>query len=454
MLESLPRILIAGTHSGVGKTTVSSVICAGLVARGLRVQAFKVGPDYLDPTHLSRASGREARNLDGFMLSENTLAALFHKAARRCEISIFEGVMGLFDGKLATGDDASSADLACKLEVPLVLVMDVSGTARSAAAMALGFKTFNSDLNFAGVILNRVGSSDHAQLCQQALEQIGIRVFGFLLQDATIGVSERHLGLVAANESRVETKALEIAAQTLDLTGLLEVANDAPTRLEPESELPAESIAKRAVIAVARDAAFNFYYPDALELLEDLGVKLEFFSPLNDSVLPKAGALFLGGGYPELFAAQLSANTAMLEQVRDFAASDKPVLAECGGLMYLAESLTDLNNQEFAMCAVLLVKTRMLERPKLGYREVKTLQDSPIALAGTVIRGHEFHYSSLIENPTCTAYQYQNHQHETQFEGFNTGNILASYLHHHFASDVRLAQRFVTLAAQHSGGLL
>ena len=444
-----PRLMIAGTHSGAGKTTVSSAILAGLTARGLRIQPFKAGPDYIDPTHLSRAAQLECRNLDPYMLPPGTLERLFVRAASRSDFSLIEGVMGLYDGKDATSDAFSSADLARRLATPVVLVLDASGAGRSVAAMALGFREFASDLHVAGVILNRVGSPGHARLCEAALEGIGVRSFGFLERHGELELPERHLGLILAGETRWDAAAFVRAAQTLDLDGLLKLARSAPPLVLPTDLLPLSRQPVRARIAIARDAAFNFYYADALETLELLGAELVPFSPLEDAAVPDAEGLLIGGGYPELHAARLAANAAMLESVRAFCAGGKPVVAECGGLMYLARSLTDLSGQTHALCGAIPARTKMLAQPVLGYREVIALEDSPVALAGARLRGHEFHFSTL-ETPVQARPAYRQAEGEMR-EGFVIGNLLASYLHLHFAADASLAERFVAQAAQFAG---
>ena len=443
--HAAPRLVVAAPHSGAGKTTVTAVMLAGLRARGLRAQPFKAGPDYLDPTHLTAAAGLRARNLDGFLLPPDTQLALFLRAARDADVSVIEGVMGLFDGKDATSDAASTADLARRLQAPVVLVLDVRGAARSAAAMALGFRAFAPDLNIAGVILNRVGSERHAALCVAALAQIGMPCFGYLERNARVGVPERHMGLVLAGEARVNEDALTQAAGTLDLDSLLRTAGTAPPFAEPATNLPATRAAPRARIAVARDEAFNFYYPDALDVLADLGAELVEFSPLRDARVPDAGALLIGGGYPELHAARLSANADMRASVRAFAASGRPVIAECGGLMYLARSLTDLAGDTFEMCGVLPARTRMRDRPVLGYREVETLRGTPYGPAGTVLRGHEFHFSELESPPGSPAYRRVN---GSDTEGFAVGNVLASYVHVHLAAHPELAERLVRAAME------
>ncbi|AFZ67796.1 cobyrinate a,c-diamide synthase [Deinococcus peraridilitoris] len=443
-----PRLIVAAPHSGAGKTTVTAAILAGLRAHGLRVQPFKAGPDYLDPTHLGAAAGVAARNLDSFLLPPGTLEALFVRAARGADVSIIEGVMGLFDGRDPLSDDASTADLARRLGVPVVLVLDVRGAARSAAAMALGFARFAPDLNIAGVILNRVGSERHARLCEAALAQVGVRSFGFLPRDERVGVPERHMGLVLAGEARIDHAALTHAAQQLDLPGLLEVARSSPPLPDPPALLPRTPRPARACIALARDEAFNFYYPDALDVLRDLGAELIEFSPLRDGCVPDAGALLIGGGYPELHAAPLSANTAMRASVRSFAASGRPVIAECGGLMYLGETLRDLGGRSHRMCGVIPARTVMRQRPILGYREVVTRSQTPYGPAGTGLRGHEFHFSEL-ETPLQPPAYGRVGGGET--EGYAAGNVLASYVHLHLAAHPEAAEHFVELAARWTG---
>ncbi|MBB6098295.1 cobyrinic acid a,c-diamide synthase [Deinobacterium chartae] len=442
-LLSAPRLVFSAPSSGSGKTTVTSVVAAALRARGLSVAPFKAGPDYLDPTHLERAAGAAARNLDGFLLPPRTLEALFARTASKADVSLIEGVMGLFDGRDAASDEASTAELARRLRAPVVLVIDAWGAARSVAATALGFRNFAPDLELVGVILNRVGSGRHAHMCETALEQVGVRSFGYLERGSTLALPERHLGLVGALEHPLDPAVFARAAATLDLEGLLEAAHAAGPLEVDGAALPLPR-PRRARIGVAWDEAFHFYYPDALEALEAAGAELVRFSPLRDAALPEVGALYFGGGYPELHAAALEANRTLRAAVRDFAATGRPVVGECGGLMYLGRSLSDPQGQVFEMTGVTPLRSRMTGRLTLGYREVVALHDSPLAQAGQTLRGHEFHYSVLEDPSPRPAYRAAGGQ---QLEGYASGSVLASYLHLHFAGAPDLARRFVETAS-------
>ncbi|GGJ42406.1 cobyrinate a,c-diamide synthase [Deinococcus roseus] len=429
------RLMVAAAHSGAGKTTVSSLICAGLKAQGLQVQPFKLGPDYLDPTHLSHAAGMKARNLDSYLLPPERLQSLFHLGSRNADLCVLEGVMGFFDGKSPLSDEHSTADLARLLNCPVVLVLDAAGTARTIAAVAQGLIQFAEGIQVCGVILNQVGSARHAELCEMALNQAGIRCFGFLSKQPELALPSRHLGLLEAEQHHVPLKTLIQASSTLDLQGLLEVAKSAPARSGNPEHL--EPLAK-VRLGIAQDEAFSFYYQDALDLLQQLGAELLPFSPIRDAGVPDCDGLLIGGGYPEAHAAELSQNSSMRESIRAFAASGNPVVAECGGLMYLSEQLTDQDGKVFEMCGVVPYQTHMTSRLTLGYREVTFLQDTPLGRAGTQVRGHEFHHSSLQHVAFQPAYQT-----EQGPEGYASGNILASYVHLHYAGFPVLAEHLV-----------
>ncbi|WP_051963218.1 cobyrinate a,c-diamide synthase [Deinococcus misasensis] len=435
MTRDIPRLVLAAPHSNAGKTTVASAVCAGFKHMGLQVQPFKLGPDYLDPTHLGRAAGVNARNLDSYLLPPERLHALFERGSQHADINVLEGVMGLFDGKSPLSDEHSTADLARMLKAPVVLVLDASGTARTIAAVALGLKNFTADLEVAGVILNRVGSAKHAELCEMALQQVGIRSFGFVVNRPSLALPSRHLGLLGAEHHALPEHALQEAFSTLDLEGLLEVAQSAPAL--PSSAAATLPLGK-VKLGIAMDEAFRFYYQDALDVLEDLGATLLPFSPLRDAGVPECDGLLLGGGYPEVHARELSENQSMRESIWAFALSGKPVIGECGGLMYLSETLTTLEGEVFEMCKVVPHHTEMTPQLALGYREVTFLQDTPLGVAGTQVRGHEFHFSRLKESPTHPAYQT-----DAGPEGYARGNVLASYVHLHYAGFPVLARHFM-----------
>ena len=427
------RFLIAAPHSGSGKTTVTSAIIAGLRQRRLSVQPFKAGPDYLDPTHLGRAAGVPARNLDSFLLPGPRLRQLFARGSQEADVAVIEGLMGLYDGRDPLSDRYSSADLARQLGCPVVLVIDAGGMARTVAAVAAGLRDFGEGTEIAGVILNRVGSPRHADLCRAALEQVGLPMFGHLPRQEALGVPSRHLGLLAAEQHPHDPAALQSAALTLDLEALLA----ATRRSRPDVATDVARTGPRVRIALARDEAFSFYYQDALDSLEEAGAELIPFSPLRDHAVPDAGGLLIGGGYPEAHAAALSANAGMRASVRAFARSGRPVVAECGGLMYLGEDL-ETGDTGYPMCGVIPYRTRMAGRLTLGYREAEVLVASPLAVSGAQVRAHEFHYSALIGEPSSPAYRVGD-----RMEGYARGNVLASYLHLHLSADPGLAERFV-----------
>ncbi|HEX7240668.1 MAG TPA: cobyrinate a,c-diamide synthase [Longimicrobiaceae bacterium] len=449
----LPRLVLAAPATGQGKTTVAAALMRLLADRGLRVAPFKAGPDYVDPSHHRAAAGRASRNLDGWLLPPDTLRALFRRAVtgeREADVAVVEGMMGLFDGHSATSEEGSTAETAKLLAAPVVLVLDVWAMARSAAAVVRGFHGFDPALPIAGVVLNRAAGPGHYALCRGAIEaETDVPVLGWLPADPSLAVPERDLGLVLAGEARMELDRLaERAAATLDVDGLLRTARAAPPLPDGPDPLPPAAGTVRATIAVARDAAFDFYYEDNLDLLRGLGAELRFFSPLEDARLPEgAGALYLGGGYPELHAARLAANGEMREAVRRFAASGRPVYAECGGLMYLSEALVDAAGERHPMADVVPGVSVMRDRVTLGYREVRALRDSPLARAGETVRGHEFHYSVLEPAPAEPAYRRAD---GGETEGAVAGprdNVLATYLHVHFGTDPRLARRLVDAAA-------
>ncbi|MFC4425121.1 cobyrinate a,c-diamide synthase [Deinococcus navajonensis] len=440
----MKRIVLAAPHSGSGKTTVASLLCLALRHRGLSVQPFKLGPDYLDPTHLGRAAGREARNLDSFLLPRARLRELFARAAAQADISVLEGVMGLYDGRDPLSDEHSTADLARLLETAVILVIDAGGMARTVAALAAGLRDFGEGVRVAGVILNRVGSARHADLCEAALAQVGLPVLGFVTTDEALHLPSRHLGLLSAEQARWDEEAALCAARHLRLDAILEAAA-APALPLPDAPPPAPH---RVRIAFALDEAFHFYYPDALDELRLAGAELVPFSPLHDLRVPAdADGLLLGGGYPEMHAAELAANATMRRSVQAFAARGRPVVGECGGLMYLSETLEDQEGQTYAMCGVIPYRTRMQDRLTLGYREALALHDTPLGAEGTTLRGHEFHYSALTHAPTRPAYRWRAHGGAEVLEGYAAGNVLASYLHLHYAADPKTARRFVDACA-------
>ncbi|RJQ12816.1 MAG: cobyrinate a,c-diamide synthase [Dehalococcoidia bacterium] len=445
-------IVLAGTTSGVGKTTLTTGVIGALRARGLRVTPFKVGPDYIDPTYHAKVAGQPCHNLDSWMLSREVLRDVFLRATIDADVAVVEGVMGLFDGRSGGGEAGSTAEVAKLLGLPVVLVVDAAKVARSVGALVLGYQQFDPDIRMAGVILNNVASASHAAICREAIvAATGLPVFGALMRDEALRAPERHLGLIPTVEGRVadtyfEAAAANVAAQ-VDLPALLEQATIDPSRgtpVMPEGLWPSIVPSKRVPIAVARDEAFSFAYPENLTLLEAWGAEILPFSPLRDARIPPgATGVLLGGGFPELYAEELAANREMLASVRDAATRGVPVYAECGGLMYLGESLTDRDGRPHALVGAVPLRSSMSRaRLTLGYRTATARADGPHIKRGQTVRGHEFHWSTLDESPDAETAAYDLAE-SGALDGYARDNVWASYVHLHFASDVGLTPRLI-----------
>jgi cobyrinic acid a,c-diamide synthase len=446
----IPRVVVAGTSSGAGKTTVACGLIGALRARGLRVQGFKVGPDYIDPSHHALASGRPGRNLDAFLSGPELIAPLARHGAIGADVAVIEGVMGMFDGASGRGELASTAHVAKLLDAPVLLVVDGSAMARSVAAVVHGFATFDADVRVAGVVLNRLGSEHHEALLHEALEPLGVPVVGALRRDERVRAPERHLGLVPAGEREGRARAalgalLAAVERHVDLDAVLALVRSAPALPGPAwSPAAREPVGGSARVAIARGPAFSFHYEENLELLAGAGAELLPFDPLRDATLPDgANALVLAGGFPEVYGAELAANAPLRAEVSAFAASGRPVLAECGGLLYLAAELDGR-----PMCGALPIRARMGERLTLGYREATARRATPWLDAGERVRGHEFHYSQVepSHGGARAAWTLAARGNERQ-EGFVAGGVQASYLHVHWAAFPRIAERFARAAA-------
>ena len=447
----IPRVVIAGTSSGAGKTTVACGLIGALRARGLTVQGFKVGPDYIDPSHHALASGRPGRNLDAFLSGPELIAPLFEHGSAGADIAVVEGVMGLFDGASGRGELASTAHVAKLLDAPVVLVLDAAAMARSAAAMVHGFRTFDPDVQVAGVIFNKVGSDLHEQLLREAVEGSGLPVLGALRRDERVVTPERHLGLVPVAEreqtAREALGALAAAtAHSADLEAVVRLAGTAPRTPGPAwSPEAGAQVREGTRIALARGPAFSFHYEENLELLEGAGAELVAFDPLADEALPAdTGALVLAGGFPEVFGEQLAANGPLRAEVAAFAASGRPVLAECGGLLYLC---TELDGHP--MCGVLPARAAMTGRLTLGYRDAVAAAATPWLAAGERVRGHEFRYSRVeaLDPHARSAWTVSTRNFE-RAEGIVSGGVQAGYLHVHWAAHPGLAHAFARAASR------
>jgi cobyrinic acid a,c-diamide synthase len=444
------RVVIAGTSSGAGKTSVACGLIGALRGRGLRVQGFKVGPDYIDPSYHAMASERPGRNLDAFLSGPELIAPLFRHGSGGADIAVIEGVMGLFDGASGRGELASTGQVAKLLRAPVVLVVDATAMSRSVAAIVHGYRTFDPDIDIAGVIFNRVGSDVHEQLLREAVEPLGMPVLGALRRAAALAAPERHLGLIpAAEHEQTARRALAALAaaveRQVDVEAIVALAAAAPALHEAAwSPEPPEgtSAVSGARIAVATGRAFSFHYRENLELLEAAGAELLEFDPLSDDELPAdAGALLLAGGFPEVFCAQLESNRALREAIAQFAAAGRPILAECGGLLFLCRELDGHD-----MCGVLDATARKTDRLTLGYREASAATATPWLEAGQPVRGHEFHYTQVEADQAPSAWVLSARGQE-RAEGIVAGAVQASYLHVHWAAYPQVAVRFARAAA-------
>jgi cobyrinic acid a,c-diamide synthase len=445
------RIVIAGTGSGVGKTTLTIGLMAALRKKGLAVQGFKCGPDYIDPTYHTAVTGRASRNLDSWMLGHNTVKEIFCRGSKEADISIIEGVMGLYDGKNPRSNEGSTAEISMILDAPIILVVNCQSMARSAAAIVKGFQCFSQGINIVGVIANKVGSEGHFKLVKEAIEQeCGVPVLGFLKREDLIEIPERHLGLLPAIE-RGELEPLfenlaNLVTSNIDLDRIIELSVRVPMTFE-QSLFPFAAKTKQVKIAIAKDAAFNFYYPENLELLEAYGAEIEYFSPLAGDVLPEdADGLYLGGGFPEEFATVLARNEAVKASISKSITAGLPTLAECGGYMYLCEEIEDTQGNCYPMVG--LVPGKVMMQPKLaalGYREITGIMDNFLLGPENQAKGHEFHYSvfqSNLNKEMQHAYETKGLR-GTKQEGFIRYNLVAGYTHFHFGSAPDMVRRWI-----------
>ncbi|MCD6292541.1 MAG: cobyrinate a,c-diamide synthase [Deltaproteobacteria bacterium] len=448
---------VAGTHSGAGKTTLTLGLLAAFKKRGYEVQPFKCGPDYLDPGHHQAASDTISRNLDTWMMGKKAVAESFSRALVGREIAIVEGVMGLFDGASATSLSGSTAEVALLLKLPVILVVDARSMARSIAALVKGFVDFEAELEIVGVVANNIGSERHREILDQALETADLPpLIGALPRGVVPSLEERHLGLVTADQERdaeIYQRLGEVVEEYLDLDLLVHECCLTRPQLPPESkprELFVASVSRsklkydKVKLGIAKDQAFHFYYADNLDFLRRAGIELIDFSPLSDTLLPPdINGLYLGGGYPELFAQELSANSKMRLAIADFAESGGAIYAECGGLMYLSQKLIDQENKEWQMSGVLPLTTKMEKRRhRLGYAEVECAQDGLFGKSGTAWRGHEFHWSSPDIEPSFpyAPLRYRRPG-ETAWQaaGYSQERVLGTYIHAHFGGNSEIA---------------
>lgn len=447
--------IISGGTSGAGKTTVSIGLMAALKKRGLIVQPFKAGPDYIDPIHHSIVCGRHSYNLDTWMMGVDGVRNAYIKAVSGADIGIIEGVMGLYDGKDGNNEEGSTAHLAKVLNLGVILVIDACRMARSIAALVSGFESFDPGVKIAGVILNRVGSDRHFAILKDALEKYCCaKVIGYMPHVEDVIIPERHLGLVIPNENTREgdhaviERLIALIEKYIDLKEVLKLGTEITTRVSDGAALSTPSqISGSPRIAMAYDSAFCFYYPQNLDILRDLGAEIAFFSPMTSKSLPEqTTGIYFGGGYPELYASSLEANSTLRNEIRDFAMKGMPVYAECGGLMYLGKYLSDMEGKTFEMAGIFPWTSRMLsKRMSLGYREITVKEGCPFLEVGQKVRGHEFHYSEITppKQAKCTYLITEGKSGREMEEGYLYKNTLASYVHLHFASNPKFAGGFI-----------
>lgn len=447
-MVAVPRLVVAAPRSGSGKTTVATGLMAALSARGHRVSPHKVGPDFIDPSYHAAAAGRPGRNLDPWLVGAGQVPGLFAAAAQGCDIAIVEGVMGMFDGVAGRGEFGSTAHVARLIDAPVVLIVDASGTARSIAAMVHGFASFDPGSAVAGVILTKVGSDRHELLLREALQESGHRVLGALRRDDALSIPARHLGLVPVAERPAEVATwlarLTAAVEAqVDLGAVVAVANSAPgLHAEPWRPTPGDHRAAPVRVAVATGAAFTFGYAETFELLAAAGAEVAGFDPVHDAALPTGtDALVVGGGFPEVYAEQLTANVTLREAVRALVGRGAPVVAECGGLLWLAATL-DGREQ----CGVVPADAAMTPRLTLGYRTARAAADSPLAAAGTTVHAHEFHRTATVPAAGTAPGWSPAWRLEERTEGWSTQSLHASYLHVHWAGLPDPALRLVAAA--------
>jgi cobyrinic acid a,c-diamide synthase len=452
----IPRIVIAGTNSGCGKTTITIGIMAALVKNGLRVQPFKVGPDYLDPMLHTFVTNYPSRNLDSWLLEERVVTYLFQQAAAGADLAVIEGVMGLYDGLNGASQIASTAHVAGMIGAPTVLVVNGAGMALSIAALIRGFRDFDPTVRVKGIIINQINSESHFRYLRELIEtHTGIKVIGYLPSLSEITLPGRHLGLIPSGEitdltARINSLAVQVG-RTIDLELLLAIAREVEPLVPVNLEYELEAKFSGVRLAVAYDAAFNFYYRDNLELLERLGAELVYFSPLADPSLPEGmDGLYLGGGFPEVWAEQLQANVKMRRDVKLQVEHGLPTYAECGGMMYLARQLQNQAGTVYEMTGALPAQSNMARSlQRFGYVDIEWTADNVMGKRGARIRGHEFHYSvTQVDGRVACTYRVTKAAPENKIPaswegGYQVHNLLAGYPHLHFWSNPVFAESFL-----------
>lgn len=451
--------MIAGTNSGVGKTTVTLGIMSALVQKGIEVQGFKTGPDYIDPSHHKFVTGNASRNLDTWIMGDNVCQELFERSAVNADVSVIEGVMGLYDGSIDSTGHGSSAHLAKVLKTPVILVISARGIAQSAGAVVMGYKEFDKDINLSGIIVNNVSSRSHYDCIKSSIENTcPVPVLGYLKKDKEITIPERHLGLVPSVENSCHSVLYErlgkMALETIDIDGILKAARSSGVFPDYDKSIFVDRNGAMDInLAIAKDNAFCFYYQDDIDLFESMGAKIKYFSPLHDKCIPDdVDGIFIGGGFPELNAGRLMENESMRKSMLEAHKQGTVIYGECGGMMYMLEKLIDCDGRSFNMCGVLRGTSKMENRRQgLGYIIVDATSDNIICNRGNTFRAHEFHWSRLMDVPVETLFAYRTRKSNGKrsgADGICRRNVLASYTHVHFSSNLNLARNFLSSMAK------
>ncbi|CEN79397.1 cobyrinate a,c-diamide synthase [Paraclostridium sordellii] len=446
----MKKILIAGTNSGVGKTTISLGIMQALNKRNLKVQPYKVGPDYIDPSYHTFITGRDSRNLDSYMLDDEKIKYIFKNASKDADISVIEGVMGLYDGFGIDLNSCTSSYTSKILKSPVILVINGKAMSSSAAAMVLGYKELDKEVNIKGVIVNNVKTKNHYELIKEAVEKYcNVEVLGYFPPNEKFKLDSRHLGLVPSVEIEALTeKFYDLGSEIekyINIDRLIEISES--EEIETSFELNELPKFKSKSIAVAYDKAFNFYYKENLELLNQMNIEIKTFSPLYDEIVPKADCIYIGGGFPEIFAKELGINKKMRESIKKAHQDNIPIYAECGGLMYLGEKLLDLDGNEYEMVGIFEGISNMTKSLKrFGYCDGIAKVDTVLSNKGDIIKGHEFHHSEFNSNEECSYKMVKKRGNKIVDEwygGYSKGNTLATYLHTHFYNNLDSIIKFV-----------
>ncbi|WP_042278350.1 cobyrinate a,c-diamide synthase [[Clostridium] dakarense] len=442
----MKKILIAGTNSGVGKTTISLGIMQALTKRSMKVQPYKVGPDYIDPSYHTFITGRHSRNLDSYMLDDEQIKYVFNSSSEDADISVVEGVMGLYDGIGIDLDNCTSSYTSKILKAPIILVINGKAMAASSAAMVLGYKELDKNVNIAGVIVNNVKTKTHYEIIKNAVEKYcGVEVLGYFPPNNEFSLESRHLGLVPSVEiDSLKTKFSNLADEIekyINIDRVLEISEseEVETSFEVDSFIK-NSRVENKTIAIAYDKAFNFYYRENIELLRDLGLNIKYFSPLEDKEVPNADYIYIGGGFPEIFGKELEANISMRKSILEAHKRKTPIYAECGGLMYLGEKLINQENEEYDMVGIFKGNSKMTASlRRFGYSFGIAKDDTILSKKGEVIKGHEFHHSVFETNEDCAYIMRKERDKKIVDEwegGYSKDNTLATYLHTHFYNNL------------------